>query len=281
MPFSLDSLAAAATIIGTIISCVAILQTNQIIPLIGGSALTAGLALMWLAIRARRAVQADLVSIEGYSIDSLSAANLRRVVNRTVRVQEAIHSARIEDRDLVIHWIYSGNCTAVSETAFVFSIHSQVVADLESLGCIGYDLRTDPQMKHPIMPVPLGTIGLARRLKIPFLRPLRRGDPFHIRIEFRLPACIIPGFNTFTSTLSFAQDRVPSCKVCLQFTGQKPDWVRVYEVAAPGSRLVKGLHGTEDKSGAYECTDMMENIPGRSTRIYAFSVPLAPTRVNY
>ena len=276
MPFSLESLAAAATIFGAIVSGVSLLQSNQFIALAGGVTLAIGLFLAISALRARKSLQAELVTVEGHSIDSFSAANLRRVVNRTLRIQEAVHAARVEGRDLVISWVYSGSCSARLETGFTFSIHSEVAADSAALQCFGYDLRTDPQRKHPITPVSVGTIGLARRFHLPFLKPLARGDPFHRDIRFRRPACILPGFNTFTSTLSFAQARIPRCAVHLTFADQTPEWVRVYEASDRGAVILKSLPGIPDAAGAFQCNDVIEKIPGRSIRIYAFNLPGDP-----
>jgi hypothetical protein len=112
MPFSLEALAALATILGTVISILALLQSRAWLVLIslffGGLAIAAGL----YAWRERLARNAASNVIEGDSIDSLNIANLRRRLDRGFVVQEAEHTARIEGEDLEITWRYSGYCSA-------------------------------------------------------------------------------------------------------------------------------------------------------------------------
>ena len=107
MPLSLESLAALATIIGTVISILALLQSRAWLLLI--SLLIVGLSVLAVlyARKQRLALDATSTVIEGHSIDALNIGNLRRRVNRTLVVLEAQHTARIEGEDLEITWRYS------------------------------------------------------------------------------------------------------------------------------------------------------------------------------
>jgi len=112
MQFSLESLAALATILGTGLSILALIKSRDwlicmSLPLIG-VAIIAGL----YARKERLAIKSSTVTIEGYSIDTLTAANLKRRVNRSLIIQEAHHTARIEGEDLHIEWTYAGYCRA-------------------------------------------------------------------------------------------------------------------------------------------------------------------------
>src|SRR5579862_5430628 len=96
MQFSLESLAALATIAGLIVSILALFQSRAWLVLT--SLLVACLAAgaVVYARKQRLAVVTASTVIEGQSIDSLNIANLKRRVNRTFVVQKAEHTARIE-----------------------------------------------------------------------------------------------------------------------------------------------------------------------------------------
>lgn len=85
------------------------------------------------ARRERLARKATSTVIEGYSIDSLNMANLRRRLERGFVIQEADHIARIEGEDLKITWKYSGYCRAARASAFDFSIDSAAGTSFEEL----------------------------------------------------------------------------------------------------------------------------------------------------
>ena len=98
------------------------------LPLIG-LAIVAGL----YARKERLALKSSTVTIEGHAIDTLTAANLRRRVNRSLMIQEAHHIARIEGDDLHIEWTYAGYCRAKRETAMEFSVESAYAVTLADL----------------------------------------------------------------------------------------------------------------------------------------------------
>ena len=159
--------------------------------------------------------------------------NLNRRVNRALVVnQEAHHTARIDGEDLEITWRYSGYCKAARETAIDFSIDSDCSTASENLNCVAFDLVRDPVMNRPIRPLLVGSEGISRKLSVPFLEPLKTNESFAVRLESALPRCVKAGFGYYTSTLSFAQDRVRRCEVRLIFAASAPTWVRVYECCA-------------------------------------------------
>src|ERR1017187_996519 len=87
-------------------------------------------------------------------------------------------------------------------------------------------------MMRPIRPLLVGSEGISRKLSVPFLEPLRAQDPFAVLLKCVLPRCVKAGLEYYTSTLSFAQDRVRRCEVRLIFAGSTPSWLRVYECSA-------------------------------------------------
>jgi hypothetical protein len=118
------------------------------------------------------------------------------------------------------------------ETAIDFSIDSDESTAFENLNCVAFDLVRDPIMTQPIRPLLVGSEGISRKLSVPFLEPLKAHDSFAVRLECVLPACIKAGLGYYTSTLSFAQDRIGRCEVRLVFTGPASSWLRVYECSA-------------------------------------------------
>jgi hypothetical protein len=108
MPFSLESIAALATIVGAVISVLALLQSRAWLVVTSLLFICLSILAVLYARRERLALNAASNVIEGRSIDSLNIANLRRRLNRTFVIQEAHHTARIEGEDLEITWRYSG-----------------------------------------------------------------------------------------------------------------------------------------------------------------------------
>lgn len=271
MPLSLDSLAAIATIIGTLTSVVAIVQSRDWLVLTSVPLLCIAVASGWYARRERLALKSAAVTVEGRSIDALAAANLRRRVNRTLFVQEAEHVARIEGEDMAIEWIYSGYCRARSASAMEFSIESEHTVPFDQMHCVAYDLKYDPAKAHPIRPLLVGTEGVSKKIAVPFREPLRANEPFHIALSCTLPNCVRPGFGYYTSTLSFAQDRVRRGTVRIVFVGSAPSWMRVYEcLPHRAPLLVKSLTPVRQGQGSCEYLDVTEGAGGQSARVYAF-----------
>jgi len=205
MPFSLESLAALATIAGTIVSVLALLHSRAWLLLISLLVVCLSILAVLYARKQRLALDAASTVIEGHSIDALNIGNLRRRVNRTLFVQEVQHTARIDGEDLEITWRYSGYCKAASESAIEFSINSENNTAFGRLNCTAYDLGHDPEMSHRIQPLLVGPEGLSKRISVPFLKPLSANQPFEVMLRCTLPRCIKAGFSYYASVLQFAQ----------------------------------------------------------------------------
>lgn len=271
MPFSLETLAALATILGTVISVFALLQSRAWLVLTSlffvGLAIAAGL----YARRERLARGAASTVIEGYSIDSLNMANLRRRLDRGFVVQDADHTARIKGEDLEITWKYSGYCRVGRASAFDFSIDSGAGTSFDDLNCVAYDLGHDPEMAREIRPLLVGPEGISKKISVPLLTPIEADQPFGVLLKCTLPRCITAEMGYYTSTLSFSQDRVRRCSIRLEFVGIAPTWMRVYDCSQPGAPvLLKSLTPSRREPGLCEYIDVVEDIPGRSARVYMF-----------
>jgi len=215
MQFTLESLASVATIAGLIISVLALLQSRAWLVVTSLFVVCLSIAAVLYARRERLAVSAASTVIEGHSIDSLNIANLRRRVNRTFIVQEARQRACIEGKNLEVTWRYSGYCKAHRESAMEFSIDCEARTSFEELNCVAYDLGHDPEMAREIRPLLIGTDGISKKISVPFLEPVKAHQSFGVLLKCTLPRCLPAGIGYYTSTLSFAQDRVPHCEVRL------------------------------------------------------------------
>jgi hypothetical protein len=271
MPFSLESLAALATIVGTVVSALALLQSRAWLLLISLLVVCLSIFAVLYARRQRLALDSASTVIEGHSIDALNIGNLRRRVNRTLFVQEAEHTARIEGEDLEITWRYSGYCKAASESAIEFTVNSENNTQFGRLDCTAYDLRHDPEKRHRIQPLLAGPEGLSKRISVPFLKPLSANEPFDVMLKCTLPRCIKAGFSYYASVLQFAQDRVGRCEVRLIFAGPAPSWLRVYEsTLQKPAALVKTLPPLRQEPGLCEYLDVAQDRSGQSARVYMF-----------
>jgi hypothetical protein len=268
---SLDTLAALATILGTVVSILALIESRAWLVLISLALGCVSLALWWYARRQRMALHSASTVIEGHSIDSLNIANLRRRVNRTFVVQTAHHTVRIEGENMEITWKYSGYCRTDHVSSMEFSIDSDEATPFERLNCVAVDLGHDPDMAHPIRPILVGAEGISKKVSVPFLGTLKLNEPFGVLLKCTLPRCVKEGFGYYTSTSSFKQSRVPQCTIHLNFVGPAPKWLRVYESAGKGSsRLLKTLVPTRVEPDRSEYVDIVGSRAGRSARIYAF-----------
>jgi hypothetical protein len=271
MPYSLETLAALATILGAVISVLGLLQSRAWLVLTSlffvGLAIAAGL----YARRERLARDAASTVIEGYSIDSLNMANLRRRLDRDFLVQEADHTARIEGEDLKITWKYSGYCRSGRASAFDFSIDSGAGTSFDDLNCVAYDLAHDPDMVRKIRPLLVGPEGVSKKISVPLLEPIGADQSFGVLLKCTLPRCVTTGTGYYTSTLSFAQDRVRRCTVRLEFVGPAPSWMRVYDCSSQRNPvLLKSLAPSRQEPDLCEYIDVIEDVPGQSARVYMF-----------
>jgi len=268
---SLDTLAALATILGTGVSILALIESRAWLVLISFSLVCLSLALWWYARRQRMALNSASTVIEGHSIDSLNIANLRRRVNRNFVVQAVRHTVRIDGEDMEIEWKYSGFCRTNGVSSMDFSLDSDAGTPFEQLHCVAFDLINDPEMMHPIRPILIGTEGISKKIAVPFLKTIDANEPFGVLLKCTLPRCVKLGFGYYTSTSSFGRGRVQQCIVHLVFVGSAPNWLRVYESTGRGSsKLVKTLAPTRFEIDLTEYMDVVNNREGQSARIYAF-----------
>jgi hypothetical protein len=266
-----ESLTGWATLFAAFVSFVGLIQSRTWLAGIGAFCLIGSVITGVYARRERRIVNSAAVKIEGQNIDSLNIANLRRRVNRSLVIQEADHVAAIESEELKVTWRYSGYCKEDVETSIEFSIDSDNPIPFNQLDCFAYDLQRDPFMRHKIRPLLVGADGVSKKVAVPFLRPLRAGEPFGVLLECRLPGCMKAGLEYYTSTMSFAPQHLPRCSTRLIFTGDCPTWVRVYECGASGdAKLRKDLPPLRQGPQFAEYLDASEDTEAQSIRIYAF-----------
>ncbi|MBL8227361.1 MAG: hypothetical protein JNL98_02745 [Bryobacterales bacterium] len=238
---------------------------------IGVGLVCVAIAAMAYARSQRRRIQSATVEIEGLSIDSLNAANLRRGMNRSLTIQTAEQFARIEGKDLEMTWRYAGYCKAERETALPFSIDSEEGVPFSQLNCYAYDLKQDPERKSRIEPVLVGPESISKKITVPFLEPLKADQPFDIELHCRLTSSCKLGLHYYTSTLSFDQETVDTSTVQLTFVGRKPEWVRVYECDDSGRpQLVKTLRPEREDENEVMYRDVAREVGGQSARIYLF-----------
>lgn len=214
------------------------------------------------------------ISIDGLRIDSLNLANLERCCNDTLVVKNAKHKAIIDKYNLYAAWNYSGHCRGkLGESGIEFSIDSDSNNSLQSINCYGYDLIVDPEKKNKISPFLIGPEGMSKKIKLPFLKHVGRGDRFDVMLRFFLKNCMALGRDYYISTLSFSQKETIFCTVTLFFVEVKPEWVRVYEISPQGdARFIKSLalNKYDEERDAWVFEDIIAEAPARFARIYMF-----------
>ena len=272
-----ESLTAWATLLGAIASLVGLIQSRTWLAGIGTFFLLACVIAGTYARRERRVVESASMTIERRSLDSLNLSNLRRRTNESLVVQDAHHTATIHGEDLQMTWRYTGFCGSERETRMEFSVDSDNYVPFNRLDCFAYDLRQDPEMKHKILPFLIGSDGISKKIAVPFLEPLSLAEPFGVLLQCTLPGCLTGEVDYYTSTLSFAQQNVPTSTVRLIFWGDLPDWVRVYEYPGAGNPvLLNDLRPSHLAHNSAEYSDTADNLPGQSVRVYVFRRHVGP-----
>ena len=267
----LQSLASLTAIIGPVVTLIGLIQSRGWLAGMGAIFACVSIIAVVYARSQRLRVNAASVEIEGISIDSVNAANLRRRVNRSLMIQAVDHNVTIDGADLEMIWRYAGYCRVSRETAMEFSVDSENSIPFSRLDCFSYDLKRDPDKRHKIQPLLIGPDGISKKIAVPFLEPLLAREPFDIMLHCRMPATYKPGICHYTSTLSFDQETVGRCTVHLTFLRQQPDWVRVYECDSAGRpRLLKNLRPVREDQEFSEYLDVGKDLRAQSTRIYLF-----------
>jgi hypothetical protein len=265
------TLGTLSALLGPIATILGLVQSSGWLVGIGVVLVCVAIAAMVYAKTQRHRVLAASVEIEGISIDSINAANLRRRTNRSLTIQSVEQLVQIDGGDLDMIWRYAGFCRAERETAMEFSVDSENSVPFSELDCYGYDLKRDPEKRCKIEPILIGPDSISKKIAVPFLEPIRADQPFDIMLHCRLPETYKPGLGYYTSTLSFDQETVDVCTVHLTFVGRKPEWVRVYECDAYGRpQLVKTLRPEHESKGRSEYRDVARDLSAQSARIYLF-----------
>ena len=269
-----DSLAFWSSILATALGVFGLNISSVWLNLAGVVLLFGSVAALLYAQRERQRLKLSSVKIEGKSIDALNVANLGRRMNRSLIVQEAEQVVRIHGTDAELIWHYSGYCRAPREAGVEFSIDTDNSIPFEQLDCVAYDLRNDPQRSHGIRPALIGADGLSKKIMVPLLKELHSNDPFEVWLRCRLPGCMKPGIDYYSSTVSLAQSTVGTSRTRLVFTNGHPKWLRVYECGRSGTpKLINELQPSLRGGKVVEYRDENRNMPTDSARIYLFYRP--------
>jgi hypothetical protein len=274
MKASADQLASLASILGAVVTLLGLMQSAGWLIAVGVCFLGTAIAAVAYARRERGLLKAAEITVEGRNLDSLNIANLRRRLNRSLVVQRAYHLAKVDGQALTMSWQYEGFCRIDKETTMEFSIDSETHVRFGELECFAFDLQQDPGRLHKITPLLVGSDGLSKKVALPFLKPCLLDHPFNVQLNCVLPFRVSAGVHYYTSTLSFDQRSVHRLAVHLLFEGNAPDWLRVYECEKGSQpKLVNDLRPFKQELDTCEYIDLAEDVPGQSTRIYAFYLP--------
>jgi hypothetical protein len=274
-----DSLAYWSSILGTALGLLGLIDSSRWLAVLGLLLLAGSGAALLYARKQRLRLRLAAVKIEGRSIDSLNVASLGRRLNRSLVVQEADQVVTINGEDAVVTWRYSGYCQASREVAVEFSVDTENHIPFERFECFAYDLQHDPKRMHRIRPVLLGADGLSKKIAVPLLERLSAREPFNVLLTCKLPGCMKSGVEYYASTVSVAQERIPTCTMHLVFLSDRPEWLRVYECDASGAiRLIKDLRPSRETAQLIEYTDPASDVPAQSARIYLFRRVVHPVR---
>lgn len=263
-----------ANLVGMGLTLLGVADSSPSLVLTGVALSTASASARLLSERKGRRAEAMPPNIENLNLDSLHVANLRRRLNRSLNIQRAFQVAIIEGADLHLAWQYDGYCRSQSETGIEFSIESENNIPFEQLDCYVFDLQADPARSNQIRPSLVGSDGVSKKVRVPFLKPLSRGERFSLLLHCALPDTISTGVQYYASSLSFDQQAVDSASLHLIFVRTKPAWVKVYDLDQRSRPIFANeLRPFRDDGTTCEYVDMAQNIPGQSVRVYLYDLP--------
>jgi hypothetical protein len=269
-----ETLSPWITVLGSAVAFSGVLAAETWLTLfgIGCSAISATAALSLAPCKSRPLTTG--VNIEGLNLDSLHIANLRRRLNRSLRVQRGLHVAIINGPDLTLAWQHDGICLSERETAIEFSVDSENNVPFNDLDCFAFDLQNDPARLRQIRPTLIGNDGLSKKISVPFLEPLKSQQRFSVLLNCNLPGCVTSGVQYYTSSFSFDQPSVDSATVHMIFVKCRPHWVRAYEYRQNGEvNFVGDIRPFRDDGVTCEYLDSVQNVPGQSVRVYLYDLP--------
>jgi hypothetical protein len=266
-------LASWASILGSAAALLGFLHSQTWMAIAGTGCAAISIGALVYARKHRTLLDTASVNIEGLNLDSLNVANLRRRLNSSLVVQRAFQLAKIDGRNLGLTWHYDGFCQSKRETTIEFSIDTENNIPFNELDCFAFDLQQDPERRHRIKPILIGSDGLSKKIALPFLKPLQFQQPFSVLLNCNLPGCVDTGVQYYTSSLSFAQRHIDRLAVHLVFVRRTPEWVRVYECDKRGRpALISELRPFKDDGETCEYVDLAESVAGQSVRIYVYQL---------
>ena len=172
-----DSLASWATILGTLVAVFGAVQSRSWLLAAGVLATIGSLGALLYANKQREIVQSAALKVAGRSIDSLNAASLRRILNRSLVVQQAENVAIIDGEDLAITWECTGFCRADRETAIEFSIDADTNVPFDGLDCLRTIYATTPRDGTGYGQSSSARTGYRKRSRCRFCRPCPPRSP--------------------------------------------------------------------------------------------------------
>jgi len=218
----------------------------------------------------RRARKAN-IAIDGTRIEALNVANLLRKPNRTLKIHDAKHFARIDGSNLTLFFEYSGQCVSrKGENGIVFNIGSDVNIPFENLTCYGFNLRHDPRKTHKIRPFLVKDDGLAKKIRLPLIKNLAKGEEFHVGLVCVFPKCLQSKRDYVIATLAYESPIVGSLVVSIDFLREQPKWLRAYDVTTGTPGFIKDLEPKAQGDGSACYVDKYSGIEGEKALVYFF-----------
>ena len=93
-----DTVSFWASILGTFLGLLGVLQSITWLAALGGVMIVGSICAIGYAARQRQRVESAVLKMAGRSIDSLNMAGLRRRVNRSLTIQEVHNEATVDGR---------------------------------------------------------------------------------------------------------------------------------------------------------------------------------------
>lgn len=272
MTYNKENISLFIGVAGFLLSFYGLIENKLYILLFGVSSYIVAICFAFKLTKEKQRYSKANIEIEGHRIESLNLANITRKQNKTFFIQQAKHIATIRGLDLVLEFDYSGYCSKGSqESGIDFSVDSDVNIEFRDIQLYGFDLINDPNRLHKIKPFLTGSEGMTKKIKLPFMSPIKKGEAFHVSLISHLHNCMKYGKDYITATLSFGDSlRVADFSVELVFVNDHPNWVRVYDTTTGNTQLLKNLSPSSSNEERVIYNDHYKDMNSKTALVYFF-----------
>lgn len=172
------------------------------------------------------------LEVENIYLSSINNTNSNISMNKWINFIEITHTYVIKKFDLYAENMCEGRVTSKQfDNSVAFSVFGESV-NVDSAKAYGFDLISDPEEKHRIIPIPVKQKNISSILKIPLSANSNSkiGDVVRCKFVTKITGCMKYG-KDYVSAYAASSTKTPiRFMIRLRFENDFPQNVRVYHI---------------------------------------------------